>query len=76
MKNFHIPDMSCGHCKATVEKTNHVLDPAARIELDMTARKISLNSGAEARRRGGGTGQTKDRGRATIDVDHADFQVS
>lgn len=50
MNNFHIPDMSCGHCKATVEKTIHALDPAARIEFDMAARRISLNSGTEAAR--------------------------
>ena len=48
MKTFHIPDMSCGHCKSTVEKTIHALDPEARIEFDMTARQISLETRAEA----------------------------
>lgn len=48
MKTFHIPDMSCGHCKATVEKTILALDPEARIEFDMTARRISLDTRAEA----------------------------
>jgi copper chaperone len=47
MTTFHIPDMSCGHCKATVEKTIHALDPAARIEFDMAARRIALDSRAE-----------------------------
>jgi len=47
MTTFHIPDMSCGHCKATVEKTIHALDPAARIEFDMAARRIVLDSRAE-----------------------------
>lgn len=27
MTTFHIPDMSCGHCKATVERTIHGIDP-------------------------------------------------
>jgi len=43
MATFHIPDMSCGHCKATVEKTVHALAPEARIEFDMEARQIKLD---------------------------------
>ena len=50
MITFHIPDMSCGHCKATVEKTIHALDPAARIEFDMAARRISVESNTDAAR--------------------------
>jgi len=50
MTTFHIPDMSCGHCKATVEKTIHSLDPEARIAFDMAARRISVESGADAAR--------------------------
>lgn len=48
MTTFHIPDMSCGHCKPTVEKTIRDLDPAARIDFDMTARRISVESGTDA----------------------------
>lgn len=40
MTTYHIPDMSCGHCKATVEKTIHGLDPAAR--------KVAVESNADA----------------------------
>jgi copper chaperone len=47
MKSFHLPDMSCGHCKATVEKTIHALDPEARIEFNMEARQIVLETRAE-----------------------------
>jgi len=47
MTNFHIPDMSCGHCKATIEKTIHAIDPTAQIAFDMTARRITLDSLAE-----------------------------
>jgi len=47
MTTFHIPDMSCGHCKATVEKTIHTIDPAARIDFDMEARRIKLDGQAE-----------------------------
>jgi copper chaperone len=48
MDTFHIPDMSCGHCKATVEKAIHTLDPEAQIDFDMEARRIELDSRAKA----------------------------
>lgn len=44
MTTFHIPDMSCGHCKATVEKAITILDPEAHIHFDMEARQIALDS--------------------------------
>lgn len=50
MTTFHIPDMNCGHCKATVEKSIRALDPAAQIEFDMPARRVSFKSSAEAAR--------------------------
>lgn len=31
-----IPDMSCGHCKAMVEKTIHGVDAKAAVEVDLT----------------------------------------
>jgi copper chaperone len=50
MTTYHIPDMSCGHCKATVEKTIHALEPTAQIEFDMAARRISVESSTDAAR--------------------------
>ncbi|MGO4853328.1 heavy-metal-associated domain-containing protein [Phaeovulum sp. W22_SRMD_FR3] len=47
MTTFHIPDMSCGHCKSTVDKTIHSLDPSARIEFDMPARKVFVESNTD-----------------------------
>lgn len=48
MTTFHIPDMSCGHCKATVEKAIKVIDPEAHINFDMEARLVALESVMEA----------------------------
>ncbi len=48
MTTFHIPDMSCGHCKATIEKTIHALAPTAQIAFDMAARRISVESITDA----------------------------
>ena len=47
MTTFNIPKMSCGHCKATVEKTIHAIDPEAKIEFDMASRRITLDSRAK-----------------------------
>jgi len=48
MKTLHIPDMSCGHCRDTVEKTIKALDADARIKFDMDARNIELDSQMES----------------------------
>ena len=47
MTTFHIPDMNCGHCRATVEKAIRAVDPDARVEFDMEARRIDLDCRAE-----------------------------
>ncbi|AZY95929.1 MULTISPECIES: heavy-metal-associated domain-containing protein [unclassified Paracoccus (in: a-proteobacteria)] len=47
MTTFNIPNMSCGHCKATVQKTIHAIDPEAQIEFDMALRTIALESRAK-----------------------------
>ncbi|WP_347416144.1 heavy-metal-associated domain-containing protein [Paracoccus sp. (in: a-proteobacteria)] len=46
MTTLNIPNMSCGHCKATVEKTIHTIDPEAQIDFDMASRKITVGGSA------------------------------
>lgn len=46
MTTLSIPDMSCGHCKATVEKTIKAIDPAATLDFDMAARTVAIHSSA------------------------------
>lgn len=46
MTTLSIPDMSCGHCKATIEKTIKGLDPAASLDFDMPARTVAVKSAA------------------------------
>ncbi len=46
MTTLSIPDMSCGHCKATIEKTIKGLDPAALLDFDMPARTVAVKSAA------------------------------
>ena len=44
MINLSIPEMSCGHCKATIEKTIKAIDPAATLDFDMAARTVAIKS--------------------------------
>lgn len=41
---LHVPDMSCGHCKATIEKTVGAADPLAELTFDMDARHVEVDS--------------------------------
>lgn len=44
MTVLSIPDMSCAHCKATIEKAIMGLDPVAGLEFDMPARTVMVKS--------------------------------
>ena len=46
MTTLSIPEMSCGHCKATVEQTIKALDPAAALAFDMAARTVAVDGTA------------------------------
>lgn len=46
MTKLLIPDMSCGHYKANVEKTIKLLVPAASLEFEMHARTVAAQSKA------------------------------
>ena len=48
MTSFSIPDMSCGHCKAAVERAIASVDPSARVEVDLAARSARVASDATA----------------------------
>ena len=41
---FHVPDMSCGHCVATIEKAVTAADPTATVQFDLEARTTDLSS--------------------------------
>ena len=45
---FHVPDMSCGHCKASVEEANGRIDPAAKVAVDLSTRMVEVDSSAGA----------------------------
>lgn len=41
---LNVPDMSCGHCKASVEAVILKLDPKASVQVDLTARKVEVST--------------------------------
>jgi len=47
MTKFHIADMSCGHCRATIEDAIHAIDADAKLDFDMEARNLSLATVAD-----------------------------
>lgn len=44
MHEFHLPDMSCGHCVATITEVLQALDPLVRLEFDRDARRVRVQS--------------------------------
>lgn len=47
MYEFDIPDMSCGHCAGTVTKAIKSIDPAAVANVDLKARKATVETTAD-----------------------------
>ncbi len=44
MTTLTIPDMSCGHCTATIEKTIKAIDPTAKLSFDLPAHRVEVSS--------------------------------
>tara|TARA_R110002074_G_scaffold118673_1_gene251386 strand:+ start:478 stop:675 length:198 start_codon:yes stop_codon:yes gene_type:complete len=47
MTKFSVPEMSCGHCKSTIEKAVAKVDSDAQIAVDLTTREVTIESQAE-----------------------------
>lgn len=48
MLELHVENMSCGHCVAAVTRAVRELDPAALVEVDLAAKTVKVESGADA----------------------------
>lgn len=44
MYEFQLPDMTCGHCAGVVGQTLQRSDPHCKFQIDMAARKVSVQS--------------------------------
>ena len=47
MHEFHLPDMTCGHCASKVSVTLKLVDPACEIQVDLPRRMLSVKSGKD-----------------------------
>lgn len=43
-----VPDMSCGHCTAAIEKAVKAADPNATIATDLDSREVTLTAALDA----------------------------
>jgi Copper chaperone len=48
MLTFHVPEMSCGHCVAAIERAVRALDARADVTVDLAARKVTVKTTREA----------------------------
>ena len=44
MLEFNLPDMSCGLCASTVTKTAKLVDPSAKVDVDLAAKRVKIES--------------------------------
>jgi copper chaperone len=44
MIELNLPDMTCGHCASTVAQTCKFVDPAAKVEVDLSTKKVKIDS--------------------------------
>jgi copper chaperone len=44
MLEFNLPDMSCGHCASTVTQTCKLVDPDAKVQVDLDTKKVTVDS--------------------------------
>jgi len=47
MTKLSVPEMSCGHCKATVEKAVASVDAGASVDVDLENRTVSIETSAD-----------------------------
>jgi copper chaperone len=44
MTEFQISDMTCSHCASTITKAVQSLDQSAKIEIDLAAKRVRVES--------------------------------
>lgn len=50
MATFTVKDMTCGHCAATITEAVKAADPAGRVEIDLAAQRVTVESALSAER--------------------------
>ena len=47
MTKFNVPEMSCGHCKAAIEKAVASVDPKASVNVDLESRTVEIEASVD-----------------------------
>ncbi len=47
MTRFKVPDMSCDHCTAAIERAIKAVDPVATVECDLDKRMVKVDSATD-----------------------------
>ncbi len=47
MMKLNVPDMTCGHCASTVEKAVKSVDPAAKVNVDLGSKTVTVDTVAD-----------------------------
>ena len=47
MLKLKIPQMSCGHCAATIEKAVKTVDPAAKVQVDLGSKTVTIETASD-----------------------------
>ena len=47
MTKLNVPDMTCGHCKAAVEKAVASVDTDAKVAVDLETRTVEIDTNAD-----------------------------
>jgi copper chaperone len=50
MLKLKVPDMSCGHCAATIDTAAKSVDPTAQVDVDLTTKVATIATTAPADR--------------------------
>ena len=48
MLTFTVPDMSCGHCTATIGKAAREAAPGAEVKVDLGTKRVEIEGAADA----------------------------
>jgi len=44
MLNFHVPDISCQHCVASITESIHKMDAQAQVQIDTESKKVQVQT--------------------------------
>lgn len=50
MIEFQVDDMTCGHCAAVITRTVTDIEPAAKVDIDLTTHRVRITAAGEAQR--------------------------